>query len=561
MNIKRLLELSGVSTDKKEKTNLNEHIIGGMMDVPDMTSRISESGWNGDFDLSEDYHADNELRWSDYFDNDREAGNEDEETIRIDDITVRKDGSITFNLYGEMFTIIPDFVEELASDGPYLVSVYSAETSSIDIHDLLDYPEIEEIKRIAREHLSDRLNEDAYDVQITDEDEYDLDDELELEDFEQLNYDPYADEEYVNGPESHETIETDDAYELAKELISMGLDEDSVMMAVGQQYGLSDEELSELKDRVLGQGDVIAEDENTDALVHAHDIFENKELGSLKSFTIAARKIRSMVKQGNDIDESIDQVCSKIGCEASRDLLKDYVLATLKENNLMENPLAGIAVRAAAGAAGTKFADRAADKIFGSSEEDLEENTVNLNNDRKILEKYFDVSKSLRKHKLNGDEDVLKMYLIDCGIDIDFANKLSRMIIVGELDKWLNRAAMNIAYNYVDGNSSPITDFHGLLSDSDEITRLEGKLKSGNVNEGYIDHDECEYTNMLDDEHYVDGEEYFPDGAHHAVTDEVGPSSAKHGDNSMQKRMAVSEAKDIKRDLVYKYRKFLKENK
>lgn len=61
---------------------------------------------------------------------------------------------------------------------------------------------------------------------------------------------------------------------------------------------------------------------------------------------------------------------------------------------------------------------------------------------------------------------------------------------------------------------------------------------------------------MSDD---VDVDGYFPDGANYNVADETGVSSAKHGDNGLQKSTKVAE--DIKKSLVYKYRKHLAESK
>ena len=56
---------------------------------------------------------------------------------------------------------------------------------------------------------------------------------------------------------------------------------------------------------------------------------------------------------------------------------------------------------------------------------------------------------------------------------------------------------------------------------------------------------------------YVDGNDYFPNGADSSVVDRVGPSGARQGDNPEQKRMEVAETHT---ELVYAYRNFLNES-
>lgn len=58
------------------------------------------------------------------------------------------------------------------------------------------------------------------------------------------------------------------------------------------------------------------------------------------------------------------------------------------------------------------------------------------------------------------------------------------------------------------------------------------------------------------DRHYANKDDYFPDGADSPVVDAVGPSGARQGDNPEQKKMQVNE---LHREMVYNYRKFLKE--
>ena len=66
-------------------------------------------------------------------------------------------------------------------------------------------------------------------------------------------------------------------------------------------------------------------------------------------------------------------------------------------------------------------------------------------------------------------------------------------------------------------------------------------------------------NNGYEDRHYAVGDDYFPDGADSPVVDEVGPSGARQGDNPEQKKMQVA-TESVHRELVYEYRKFLKES-
>lgn len=72
-----------------------------------------------------------------------------------------------------------------------------------------------------------------------------------------------------------------------------------------------------------------------------------------------------------------------------------------------------------------------------------------------------------------------------------------------------------------------------------------------------------DFKNGYDDIHYAD--EFFkypnfgiPTGADGPVVKKTGAAGARHGDNPEQKYMSISE--DIHKELVYKYRDFLKEN-
>lgn len=69
---------------------------------------------------------------------------------------------------------------------------------------------------------------------------------------------------------------------------------------------------------------------------------------------------------------------------------------------------------------------------------------------------------------------------------------------------------------------------------------------------------EEDFDNGYDKQIEVDADGYFPRGAHNAVNKDAGPSSAKHGDNPMQKKMDVTESKQIHSDLASNYRLFKK---
>ena len=67
---------------------------------------------------------------------------------------------------------------------------------------------------------------------------------------------------------------------------------------------------------------------------------------------------------------------------------------------------------------------------------------------------------------------------------------------------------------------------------------------------------EEDLNNGYADLKFMDANDFFPDGADSPVTSRAGPSGARHGDNPEQKKMEVAEAH---KELVYNYRKFIKE--
>lgn len=64
-------------------------------------------------------------------------------------------------------------------------------------------------------------------------------------------------------------------------------------------------------------------------------------------------------------------------------------------------------------------------------------------------------------------------------------------------------------------------------------------------------------NNGYDDVTFMKAGDFFPDGADSPVTAATGASGARQGDNPEQKKMAVAETH---KELVYNYRKFLKES-
>jgi len=69
--------------------------------------------------------------------------------------------------------------------------------------------------------------------------------------------------------------------------------------------------------------------------------------------------------------------------------------------------------------------------------------------------------------------------------------------------------------------------------------------------------EDFDLNNGYDEVHYADKNDYFPDGADSPVVSRTGASGARQGDNPEQKKIAVAETH---RELVYNYRKYLKES-
>ena len=111
----------------------------------------------------------------------------------------------------------------------------------------------------------------------------------------------------------------------------------------------------------------------------------------------------------------------------------------------------------------------------------------------------------------------------------------------------VDRGEYDDSDDYEPDEYEPEDDYMGPLEESDEVED-DGKE---DVEEAF------DLNNGYDDVTFMKGGDFFPDGADSPVTRNVGPSSAKQGDNPEQKKMAVAEAH---KELVYNYRKFLKES-
>lgn len=99
---------------------------------------------------------------------------------------------------------------------------------------------------------------------------------------------------------------------------------------------------------------------------------------------------------------------------------------------------------------------------------------------------------------------------------------------------------------YTDGTPLSDADLNQLMYDySDMVHELAHDSLHENLQNGY------------DTAKIASGDDYFPNGADGPVTSVAGPSGARQGDNPEQKKMQVAE---VHKELVYGYRKFLKES-
>jgi hypothetical protein len=93
------------------------------------------------------------------------------------------------------------------------------------------------------------------------------------------------------------------------------------------------------------------------------------------------------------------------------------------------------------------------------------------------------------------------------------------------------------------------------------------KIVSESETESLNEHVVGDLNNGYDRQHKTSKyhSDYFPTGATSNVVDDAGPASSDQGDNPMQKageieyRDEVVESKEIHKELVYEYRKFISE--
>ena len=102
----------------------------------------------------------------------------------------------------------------------------------------------------------------------------------------------------------------------------------------------------------------------------------------------------------------------------------------------------------------------------------------------------------------------------------------------------------------------PDDDYMGPLEEADEQDPQQQIDDESELNEDELE-EAYDLNNGYEDVKYSKGSDYFPTGADSPVTSHTGPSGARQGDNPEQKRMEVAEAH---KELVYNYRKFLKES-
>jgi hypothetical protein len=99
--------------------------------------------------------------------------------------------------------------------------------------------------------------------------------------------------------------------------------------------------------------------------------------------------------------------------------------------------------------------------------------------------------------------------------------------------------------NIAEVTKLPIEAVHAAFQKAEEL----GFETVGNIQENL--------DNGYNDVKIASGQDFFPNGATGPIVKKVGPSGARQGDNPEQKKMQVDEAH---RELVYAYRKFLKES-
>lgn len=96
----------------------------------------------------------------------------------------------------------------------------------------------------------------------------------------------------------------------------------------------------------------------------------------------------------------------------------------------------------------------------------------------------------------------------------------------------------------------------GDYSDPNDDWQGDNEIMEDEASEEQVD-EAFDLNNGYEDITFMKPGDFFPDGADSPVVSHTGPSGARMGDNPEQKKMEVTEAH---RELVYNYRKFLKES-
>lgn len=148
------------------------------------------------------------------------------------------------------------------------------------------------------------------------------------------------------------------------------------------------------------------------------------------------------------------------------------------------------------------------------------------------------------------------------GDDIVFA-KVSEEITADEIDAAQNDIDLDTGSQYFEDIEKPAQvvscNQDNTASCRDACAMEEDMDKNVKSEDNQVDLEERAYglDNGYSEQETLDGQDYFPTGADSPVTSKVGPSGARQGDNPEQKKMEVAETH---KELVYNYRKFLKES-
>lgn len=123
---------------------------------------------------------------------------------------------------------------------------------------------------------------------------------------------------------------------------------------------------------------------------------------------------------------------------------------------------------------------------------------------------------------------------VDEGRVVDLDPRVAKSL-AARLDKerWERHAKNNPPSTDVKDSGEAHITWRDLAKDLEKVRAGTEEITAEDLNNGY------------DDIEYSSGCDYFPDGATSPVISKVGPSGARHGDNPEQKKMAISEDREI----------------